>query len=138
MKIKSNDGKVFMKQEVLMRLADNCYRIESIETGFKYLEQLEADIKPRGFYIISLLKGKYMDHQKKFHEASIQFEKALELFKTDTSNDKSVKGNILFRLGWALVRSRKDINKGIKTLQEANENLVDNVDLKIKLSQILF
>jgi predicted RNA polymerase sigma factor len=96
-----------------MRLADNCYRIENIETGLKYLEQLEADIKPRGFYIISLLKGKYMDHQKKFSEASVQFEKALDLYKKDVNKDRSVKGNILFRLGWALVRSRKDINKGI-------------------------
>lgn len=96
-----------------MRLADNCYRIENIDSGLKYLEQLEADIKPRGFYIISLLKGKYMDFQKRFVEAASQFEKALELYKNDAKQDNSVTGNILFRLGWALIRSRNDIDKGI-------------------------
>jgi len=127
-----------MKQEVLMRLADNCYRIENIDTGLQYLEQLETDIKPRGFYIISLLKGKYMDHQKKFSEAASEFEKALSLYNQDAKQESSVKGNILFRLGWAMIRSRKNIDKGISTLEEANDNLVENIDLKIKLSQILF
>ena len=49
-----------------------------------------------------------------------------------------MKGNILFRLGWAMIRSRKNIDKGISWLEEASDNLVENIDLKIKLSQILF
>ena len=79
-----------------------------------------------------------MDYKRLFGEAAVQFERALELYKNDPKQDNSVKGNILFRLGWALIRSRKDINRGIQALQEANEFLSENIDIKIKLSQILF
>ena len=50
--------------------------------------------------------------------------------------DKSVTGNIQFRLGWAMIRSRKDIDSGISHLKEANAMLKDNFDIKFKLAQI--
>ena len=61
----------FMKQKVLMRLADSCYRIESVPQGLKYLEALEQECK--GIYTVSLLKGKYMDLIKDFVNATIHF-----------------------------------------------------------------
>ena len=61
----------FMKQKVLMRLADSCYRIESVPQGLKYLESLEKECK--GIYTVSLLKGKYMDLIKDFANATIHF-----------------------------------------------------------------
>ncbi len=41
-------------------------------------------------------------------------------------------------MGWALIRSRKNIDKGLEVLVEADKNLIDNADLKLKLAQILF
>ena len=134
------DDQIFMKERTLMRLAECCYRIDKISQGLKYLEQLENEMKPRKVYTISLLKGKYKDLTKNFVEASVQFEQALELYSKDQKNqiDQNILGNIQFRLGWALIRSRKDIDRGIENLVDANQNLVDNIDLKIKLSQIFF
>ena len=54
-----------------MRLADSCYRIESVSQGLKYLELLENECK--GIYTVSLLKGKYMDLMKDFVSASTHF-----------------------------------------------------------------
>lgn len=62
-----------MKDRILMRLSECCYRIDKIEQGLKYLEMLEQEIKPRKVYTISLLKGKYKDLTKKFAEASMCF-----------------------------------------------------------------
>lgn len=47
-----------------------------------------------------------------------------------------IKGNIQFRLGWALIRLNS-IDQGIAFLTEADKNLVDNSDVKVKLAQIL-
>ena len=56
----------------------------------------------------------------------------------EESTDATVRGNIQFRLGWALIRCRKDVDRGIEVLHEADQNLTDNADLKFKLAQILF
>ena len=46
-------------------------------------------------------------------------------------------GNILFRYGWAQIRSTRNIEKGLITLKQADANLVNNLDLKLKIAQIL-
>jgi hypothetical protein len=49
-----------------------------------------------------------------------------------------VVGNIDFRLGWALVRSKRDIPRGIEKLQHASECIPDNTEILIKLSGVLY
>jgi len=50
-----------MKEKLLMRLADCCYRCEKIEIGLGYLDRLQKDILPKRIYTIYLLRGKYKD-----------------------------------------------------------------------------
>ena len=78
---------------------------------------------------------------KDFKSASQHFLKALEMYQRDFTGgqiDEQVVGNIQFRLGWAYIRSRKNVGLGIDTLLEASKSLPDNVDLKVKLAQIVF
>ena len=60
----------------------------------------------------------------------------------DKKNGKHVRnfdeGNLLFRYGWALIRSEKDLDKGIEILKDADLKMTNNFDLKVKLAQILF
>ena len=60
----------------------------------------------------------------------------------DKKNGKHVRafdeGNLKFRYGWALIRSEKDLDKGIEILKDADLKMTNNFDLKVKLAQILF
>ena len=79
-----------------------------------------------------------MDMLKQFDSANGAYARAQNMYKEEAGKniDPEVLGNIQFRYGWSLIRSRKDINYGIQQLENANKNLPENVDLKIKLSQI--
>ena len=55
-----------------------------------------------------------------------------------TEEQKAIYGNILFRYGWALIRSMKDIDRGVAMMIQADKFLVGNFDLKIKIAQILY
>lgn len=139
--LKDSAGKIFSKEKVLMRLAECYYRLEKVQEGLSYLERLQADIAPKRIYTLFLLRGKFKDLQREFDQAAEQFSLSLQVYEQDVvgeSADATVRGNIQFRLGWALIRSRKDVDRGIEVLQEADKNLIDNADLKLKLAQILF
>ena len=43
-------------------------------------------------------------------------------------NDETRKeiGNLEFRFGWSLIRSKKDIEQGVKRLREAETKMPDN------------
>lgn len=127
---------IFQKEKTYMRLAECCYRINAIEKGFKFLNLLEKELLPTKVYTTYLLKGKFDDLQKSFGSATDNFKQALSLYENEFKDkiDKNVIGNIQFRLGWAYIRSRKDIEAGIANLKKANDNLVDNFDIKIKLA----
>lgn len=47
-------------------------------------------------------------------------------------------GDLEFRYGWSLIRSKQDIEQGVQKLKEAEKKMPDNLDLKVKLAQILF
>ena len=91
--------------------------------------------------MVPLQKGKIMDMMKRFSEAAIFFKKALGLFKLNMKNldgEAQTLGQLEFRYGWALIRSKKDLQKGIEMLKEAETKLTGNFDIKIKLAQILY
>ena len=47
-------------------------------------------------------------------------------------------GNIDFRLGWSLVRSKRDVPNGIKKLQHAAELIPGNTEISIKLAGVIY
>lgn len=47
-------------------------------------------------------------------------------------------GNINFRLGWACIRSKKDIDRGIACLRKAGELIPNNPDIMSKLAGALY
>jgi hypothetical protein len=64
-----------------------------------------------------LLKGKFYDLSKKYDLAQLSFETALTNYENQKSKEGKVDsqlGNVQFRYGWALIRSKKDIDKGIE------------------------
>ena len=55
-------------------------------------------------------KGKCYDKLKRFKEATLSYEKALKAMNSSqANNNKEVRGNLEFRLGWAFVRSRENL-----------------------------
>lgn len=89
-----------------------------------------------------MMKGKFLDMMKDYNGAQEQFAKAHNQMIEDKKNGKHVRnfdeGNLLFRYGWALIRSEKDLDKGIEILKDADLKMTNNFDLKVKLAQILF
>lgn len=61
-------------------------------------------------YMVHLLKGKCFDKLKQYQEATVEYHTALTLSKSLTDQ---VRGNITFRLGWARVKIKSEIAKGI-------------------------
>lgn len=64
--------------------------------------------------MLSLLRGKIFDKQKKYELAIVEYLNAVK--KVDSGESEQVRANLKFRLGWAHIRARKDINKGIDLL----------------------
>jgi hypothetical protein len=60
--------------------------------------------------MVHLLKGKCFDKLKQYQEAVVEYQTALTLSKSLTDQ---VRGNITFRLGWARVKIKSEIAKGI-------------------------
>jgi len=67
-----------------------------------------------------------------------EFEACIPATGNLTEEQKATYGNILFRYGWALIRSMKDIDRGVGMMMQADKLLVGNFDLKIKIAQILY
>ena len=121
-----------------MRLAESCYRLARIDQGLGYLQKLQNSIVPKRIYTIYLQQGKFKDLQKQFIFAAELYEKALQVYDEDVTienMDMSVRGSILFRLGWALVRTqaKEKIQRGIVVLLEADKNMTDSADLKLRI-----
>ena len=45
---------------------------------------------------------------------------------------------MLFRLGWARVRAKKDVEKGVKCLEQSSQLIKDNVEILLKLAGAIF
>lgn len=64
----------------------------------------------------------------------MSYETAKELY---TEEDFGLLGNLLYRLGWALIRQKKRIDEGISNLEKALELLPKHPDIKLKLASAL-
>ena len=95
----------------------------------------ELFIKQKDKYMIHLLRGKCYDKQKNFSAAMSEYLNAGVLCLNKAS---AVTGNILFRLGWAQIRSRKEVEKGIANLDKSNSILPQKGDIVIKLATSIF
>ena len=68
----------------------------------------------------------------------------MELYKGEIEageegyHDPALLANIKFRLGWAMVRSRRDIEEGIDWLKEAQNEVPSNPEIMVKLAGVLF
>lgn len=125
-----------------MNISECYYKTHQYKEGKEILDQIliEKLTEPSQYY---LLMGKYLDIEGKFEESQQMFKKALDNCDKDESinvflQQNSQLGNIQFRYGWALVRSKVDVNEGIDLLKQAELNMPNNYDLKMKLAQILY
>jgi hypothetical protein len=92
-----------------------------------------------------MLKGKALDMKGDYNKATEVFENNLKEYlmavqKNSSECDETRKeiGNLEFRYGWSLIRSKKDVNQGLQRLMEAEKKMPENEDLKVKLAQILY
>ena len=76
-----------MKEKVLLRISECCYRLENVNKGYEYLDQLENLIKPRQIYTISLLRGKFNDLLKKFEEAAKDYQDSMNIYVHDFNEE---------------------------------------------------
>ena len=60
--------------------------------------------------------GKCHDKLKTFTEAIKEYQIGLKIYKTKENQENSVKGSILFRIGWSHVRNRQ-IKEGVDLLR---------------------
>lgn len=88
-------------------------------------------------YSLHLLKGKCYDKQQQYKQAALQYAISLEA-ATKKQLDGEILGQIQFRLGWSIIRSKNNVQKGIEHLQKANELLMDFPELMIMLAGVLF
>ena len=134
----------YLQSRTFYYLAECLYRQTDvsdtkINQAIEYIEKAEQLNVQDWFFLfqIYLLKGKFYDLSKKYDSAQQSFETALTNYEKQKSKEGEVDsqlGNVQFRYGWALIRSKKDIDKGIQQLLQADMNLQNNFDLKIKLA----
>lgn len=120
-----------------LRIAEVCYKLNNIDESFKTIAKVENDMKPQDKYMLHLLKGKCFDKIKQFRQGVAEYKKALELAQTNGQEDDIV-GQIEFRLGWSIVRSKLDIQSGIEHLSRSNQLIPGNTEVMIKLAGVLF
>ena len=125
----------FCADIVNLRVAELLYRLNRIDESLNSLMTCELFIKQKDKYMIHLLRGKCYDKQKNFSAAMSEYLNAEILC---LSKAATVTGNIYYRLGWAQIRSRKEVEKGIANLEKANSILPQNSDIVIKLATSLF
>jgi len=79
------------------------------------------------------MSGDYMKAQEVFGKTLHDYISSLPS-EPYTEPQLQEMGNLEFRYGWALIRSKKDMALGIQNLRNADDKLADNCDLKLKLA----
>jgi hypothetical protein len=91
--------------------------LNKIAEAFSVLEPIEKEVKDKNKYLVHMLKGKCSDRIKEHGKAGEEFEAALKLCEQGIA--KQLQSDVKFRLGWSLVRSGDDKDRGIELLREA-------------------
>lgn len=113
------------------------YKLNDIDEAFRVLDRIEDDLRDTDKYMLHLLKGKCFDKNKLYKQAVLEYQQAIDLGSQFKIEDE-VLGQIHFRLGWSIVRTKQDIEMGVESLKKANQMLKDNTEVMIKLAGVLF
>lgn len=102
-------------------MGETCYKLDNCIQALDYFDISEKTIAPKQDINIILSKAKCHDKMKKFKESIKVYGAALALYGSQSMKDLELEGNIYFRLGWANIRSKQNVEEGIKQLKKANE-----------------
>ena len=127
--------KNFLAASSSIRIAENYYKCGNIDDAILQLAKTEILLQPQDKHIIHFLKAKCYDKQKQFKQAALQYNEAFQLVE---DKDDRIRGQIQFRLGWAMVRSKTSIEPGVENLVNAHNLIPDSTELMVKLSAVLF
>lgn len=86
--------------------------------------------------MVHLLRGKCFDRQRSFAAAVGEYEAAIDAVN-GLSVDGNIRGNLEFRLGWSMIRARKEIETGVHHLEQAAQLIPDNVEVLSKLASAI-
>ena len=67
----------------------------------------------------------------------MEYGQALEV-ASENSMDQQKIGQLTFRIGWSIIRTKDEVETGIDRLKKAHEMLPDNPEVMLKLSGVLF
>ena len=59
--------------------------------------------------MLHFLKGKCYDKKRQFKQAALEYRLTLDIVSNSEDFDIEISGQVEFRLGWSLVRSKKEI-----------------------------
>lgn len=127
----------FYKQQINLRIAEICYKLNNIDESFRTIEKVEDDLRDNDKYMLYLLKGKCYDKIRHYAKAAEEYKLALKASAVNKL-DSEVIGQIEFRLGWSIIRSKINVSEGIEHLQKSTELCPDNTEIMVKLAGVLF
>lgn len=127
----------FYKQQINLRIAEICYKLNNIDESFRTIEKVEDDLRDTDKYMLYLLKGKCYDKIRHYAKAAEEYKLALKASAVNNL-DSEVLGQIEFRLGWSIIRSKIKVVEGIEHLQKSSELCPDNTEIMVKLAGVLF
>lgn len=137
-----------LHHRVAYGVAELYYRSKDYDKGLQHVERMLGEqprLSEQQRLDYKLLKGKALDMKGDYSTAVEVFRENLRDYlryiqqqQGEAAEKGEVIGNLEFRYGWALIRSKKDVELGVQQLRAAQEKMPDNLDLKIKLALILF
>ena len=137
-----------LRQQVAYGVAELYYKGKDYQRGLQHLDQMLSrpqELSAEAKFNFRLLKGKSHDMLGDYRAAAEVFAGNLKEYVQNiveqgaaTDAQQREVGNLEFRYGWSLIRSKQDIEQGVQQLREAEKKMPENQDLKVKLAQILF
>ena len=72
------------------------------------MAKVEDELRANDKYMLHLLKGKCYDKLRKYRESAGEYDQALQM-AIASNLAQEVLGQIEFRLGWSIIRSKENI-----------------------------
>ncbi|CDW79621.1 tpr domain containing protein [Stylonychia lemnae] len=129
-----------MMVQIWIKIGEANYKMDFNQEALEYFQRAQDKIKPQEDYLISLFNAKCFDKLKQFSQCIKEYENGIQQCKQqiEFEDQGTVLGNIYFRLGWAYIRGKVDIELGIEHLRQACDLLPTNSEVFIKLASVLF